>query len=124
MKFNYVFTKEVGPTYYSEQTDETFCDTEDFDYDYEITQNEVLDGLLDYLAIKDKSATDQVKEIIKALEIEVEESEIVNALHNYTDIYNIIHDLLHNIEDYIDEEMEEFLKDYYYQDAYNEFLND
>lgn len=123
IEFNYVFTIDSGPEYYSEQTDETFCDTEDVSYNYSISQNEILTGLIEYLELKDKPLINQAKEIIKALEVEIDESEIVNALNNYEDIYNIIDNLLGNIEDFIDEEMEDFLKDYYEQDAYNEFLN-
>lgn len=122
IEFNYVFTIDSGPEYYSEQTDETFCDVEDVPYTYSICQNEILNGLIEYLEIQNEPIKKQVREIIKALEVEIDESEIVNALNNYEDIYNIIHNLLSNIEDFINEEMKDFLKEYYEQDAYNEFL--
>ena len=123
IEFNYVFTIDSGPTYYSEQTDETFCDTEDVPYTYSICQNEILNGLIEYLEIQNEPIKKQVREIIKALEIEIDEAEILNAFNNYNNIYDIIHNLFNNIEDYINEEMEDFLKDYYEPDAYDEFLN-
>ena len=51
IEFNYVFTIDSGPEYYSEQTDETFCDTEDVPYNYSISQNEILTGLIEYLEL-------------------------------------------------------------------------
>lgn len=122
IELNYLFTINTGPEYYSEQTDETFCDTEDIPYTYSIYKNDILNGLIEYLEIQNEPIKEQVKEIIKALEVDVEESEILNSVNNYQNIYDIIDNLLINIEDYINEEMEDFLKDYYEPDAYDEFL--
>lgn len=122
MEFDYIFQVEVGPEYYSDQTDETFCDIENVNYSYSISQNEILNGLIEYLNIRNKPIKSQIEMIIKSLDIDIDESEILNSVDNYNNIYEIMNNLLNNIEDYINEEIEDFLKDYYESDAYNEFL--
>jgi hypothetical protein len=39
LELEYSFTIETGPSYYSEQTDECFCSTDDIEYKYEINHN-------------------------------------------------------------------------------------
>lgn len=117
LELEYSFTIETGPSYYSEQTDECFCSTDDVEYKYEINQKQILEGLISYYSLENKPKEIQVRSILKFLEVDIDESEISLSLKNKDTTLEVINDLLNNLEEFVDEDIEDYLKDYYESDA-------
>ena len=100
----FTYTRQTGPDIYSEQTDETFCDTEDFEY--EVDSDELSEAIEEIAYDKyfrnisvDKEQKNKIKKAIKSFISDC--------------------DLSDNLEDYFEDE----LKDYFEEDAFNS-LND
>jgi len=96
----FTYTRQIGPEYYSEQTDETFCDTEDFDY--EVDDTEVSDAVevLIYQNYFSKCGLndDQKTKVKKAIKSFISDFDLSDAL---------------------EEGLEEELKDYFESDAFS-----
>ena len=60
MTLNYTFEEQSGPAQYSEYTDEDFYDTEDFDWDYEITEFDIAKCFIDSYGKKDASTEENI----------------------------------------------------------------
>lgn len=111
----FTYTRQCGPSYYSEQTDEDFCDEEDFDYevDYEdvwaacaeLTYNDFfLKHLMNISEIKEnKELQKQMRKIIEHC------------------ISMFISEL--DIQDQAEEYFDESLKDYFEEDAMDSWNN-
>lgn len=70
MTLSYTFTMQSGPAYYSEQTDEEFYDTEDYDWEYDIDEMDVskyfIEEFSNKKSTKEEQAAKAAEEIIEA----------------------------------------------------------
>ena len=100
----FTYSRQTGPDIYSEQTDETFCDTEDFEYevDYDDLSEAIEEMVYDNYFRNISVDKEQKKKIMKAIK-----SFISNC------------DLSDTLEEYFEDE----LKDHFEEDAFNS-LND
>lgn len=147
MVFNYIFTEQAGPSYYSEQTDEEFYDTEDYEWEYEVDEEDISEALVSpYIgkyslresckeAINDLMSDEDIKTSLEELEVNsIDEAfnnlekEIEDYNQNRTvrrrkiSAYEYLNYFLGDITYYVEEaKMEEDLKDYFYDDAHREF---
>jgi len=150
MTFNYTFTEQSGPSYYSEYTDEDFYDTEDFEWDYEVDTDQVAEAFVDMFGDKDNTVEqnciavaeevmeeDDKKELLAAYEVNTLE-EVVEAIKldiikynkkmeqqgaNYKQKKIDAANILDQMMDiyYYADNYEDDLKDYFYEDAYEDF---
>lgn len=140
MEFNYTFTEQVSPEEYSEQTDECFYDTDDFDWTYEPTEEQVLNALLEIYGKKENTLEQNVKAVIdeladegtiremlrldnsKTIEEAIEKAKVsLNEVPMKPDACNLLGYLLGDI-DFYTEKCEDDLKDYFYEDAHEDFI--
>ena len=99
MSKTFVYTRQCGPSYYSEQTDEEFCDEESFEY--EVSLDEIQEGLAEIIAdsyFKDARVEGNYYDIVKAIKSFISDNDLEDGL----------------IETYEDE-----LKDHFEDDAFN-----
>lgn len=150
MTFNYTFTEQSGPSYYSEYTDEDFYDTADFEWDYEVDTDQVAEAFVDMFGNKDNTLEqnciavaeevmeeDDKKELLAAYEVNTLE-EVVEAIKldiikynkkmeqqgaNYKQKKIDAANILDQMMDiyYYADNYEDDLKDYFYEDAYEDF---
>lgn len=64
---SYTFTEQAGPAYYSEQTDEEFYDTEDFDWDYEVSELQIAEAFIDIYGRKENTLEENCKLVVQEL---------------------------------------------------------
>ena len=64
---NYVITRQTGPSYYSEETDEDFYDTTDYDWDYEVYEDDIADAWIEIYGKKGNSLEDNCKLVVEEL---------------------------------------------------------
>lgn len=64
---SYTFTEQAGPAYYSEQTDEEFYDTEDFDWDYEVSELQIAEAFIDLYGKKGNTLEENCKLVVQEL---------------------------------------------------------
>lgn len=138
--FNYTFTEQVGPEQYSEQTDEYFYDTDDFDWDYEPTEEQIANALLEICGKKEHTLEQNVKAVIDELADEhaikemleldnsntieeaIEKAKVeVSKVSGKVDTYKLLEYLLGDIWFYTDK-CEDELTDYFYEYAREDFL--
>lgn len=109
MSKTFVYTRQCGPSYYSEQTDEEFCDEEDFEY--EVDSDRVSDACAE-LTYEDFFSTklNQVSEIKENKELQKKIKQIIQQ-----GISQFISEL--DVSDQTEEYFEDSLKDYFEEDA-------
>lgn len=111
----FIYTKQCGPSQYSEYRDEEFCDEENFEYEVDwgkvkdacadlTYENFFLRGLMEIPEIKENKELQ--KQIRKVIESGV--SKFVSEL---------------DIEDPVEEYFDESLKDYFEEDAMESWKN-
>ena len=150
MTLNYTFEEQSGPAQYSEYTDEEFYDTEDFDWDYEITEFEIAKCFVNSYGKKDASIEENAVLVAEEImepddkELLLREAEVTTlkdvvsqikkSLENYNErvkakgedykVKKITSELIlsemMDLEHYADEHEDE-LKDYFYEDAHKDF---
>lgn len=151
MTLNYTFTEQSGPSYYSEYTDEDFYDTEDFEWDYELSTDQIAKAFVDMFGDKDNTLEqnciavaeevmeeDDKKELLAAYEANTLE-EAIEAIKLDIIKYNErmaqqgpkykqkkidaanILDKMMDIYYYADN-YEDELTDYFYEDAHEDFI--
>lgn len=126
MTFEYYFERQSGPSHYSEQTDECFCDTEPETYDYCVSYSDIIDALLIYNEIDTKlSAPEQAKIILKNLEgadlTDEDYNRYLKEVNNLS-VQECVHCILNDsIEYYITDDQRDFIKDYCEGKAYDEW---
>ena len=150
MTLNYTFTEQSGPSYYSEYTDEDFYDTEDFEWDYELSTDQIAKAFVDMFGDKDNTleqnciaVAEEVSNLqsgkcdttryINALEEAIEAIKLDIIKYNERmaqrgpkykqkkiDAANIL-DQMMDIYYYADN-YEDELTDYFYEDAHEDFI--
>lgn len=97
MSKTYTYYIPTGADYYSEQTDETFC--EETEYDYQVSDDEIKNAILDivYELYFDKCALDddKKKKIKKSIAIFLDENDLIDTLVDNFD---------NDLKDYFEEE--------------------
>lgn len=129
MTFTYIFERQVGPSYYSQETDEEFYDTREESYEYTLSKEQVVEGLIAYHAgdnadyeDKEPSIKEQVTSVIKGLEgVDISEQDIDEAIEKSSSVLDVLNSLLYNFEDYVPDEQQEYLYDYWEDVVYNEW---
>lgn len=127
LKLRYTFTKDIGPSYYSEYTDEDFCDVITESYDYSIGNSDIIKGLINLYTNPNTSLRRQLKDVVTNLDLDEEdltEKEINETIKKIKEknIYTLLITLFDDIDSYLKDSTEEDLKDYYELDAYEEYL--
>lgn len=147
----YTFTEQVGPSQYSEEYDEEFYDTEDFEWYYTVYEDDIANAFIDMFGDKKETLENNVKSVIQqvmsqdelnemleyydsdTIEQAIEEVKKVIADYNSklpaaysykarkVDAYNLLDYLLADISYYSDK-YEDEIKDYFYDAAHQEFL--
>lgn len=151
MTLSYTFTEQSGPSYYSEYTDEDFYDTEDFEWDYELSTDQIAKAFVDMFGDKDNTLEqnciavaeevmeeDDKKELLASYEANTLE-EVIEAIKLDIIKYNErmaqqgpkykqkkidaanILDQMMDIYYYADN-YEDELTDYFYEDAHEDFI--
>ena len=151
MTLSYTFTEQSGPSYYSEYTDEDFYDTEDFEWDYELSTDQIAKAFVDMFGDKDNTLEqnciavaeevmeeDDKKELLASYEANTLE-EAIEAIKLDIIKYNErmaqqgpkykqkkidaanILDQMMDIYYYADN-YEDELTDYFYEDAHEDFI--
>lgn len=103
MSKTFTYTRQCGPSLYSEYTDEEFCDEEDFDY--EVDEQELRDALSDLIFDDCFSNITGIKEN-KVMVLSIKKA-----------INSLIFD--NDLEDDLEDVYEDGLKDYFEADAFN-----
>lgn len=146
----YTFTEQVGPSQYSEEYDEEFYDTADFEWYYTVYEDDIANAFIDIFGDKKKSLEQNVKAVIQEVMSQEELDEMLEDYNSVTieqaiegakkaiveynsklpaiythkckkvDAYNLLDYLLGDISYYSDK-YEDELKDYFYEDAYQDF---
>lgn len=109
MSKTFRYTRQCGPSYYSEETDEDFCDEESFDY--EVDSDQVSDACAeltydDFFSTKLK----QIPEVKDNKELQKQLRKVIQQ-----GISQFISEL--DVSDQTEEYFEESLKDYFEEDA-------
>lgn len=115
MSKTFTYTRQCGPSYYSEQTDEDFCDEEDFEY--EVDSDEISDACAELSY--DEFFLNELMKIPEIKENKDLQKQIRKAIEN--GVSNFISDL--DIEDQAEEYFDESLKDYFEEDAMDSWNN-
>ena len=149
---SYTFTEQAGPAYYSEQTDEEFYDTEDFDWDYEVSELQIAKAFIDLYGKRGNTLEENCKLVVQELMTEEDLKqalvdweakdldEAIAAIKANADRYNermeqdgkptrwpkdarlLLDGLLGDISYYKDEHEDE-LTEYFEEEAYEDFRN-
>lgn len=149
-EFFYTFTEQAGPSQYSEEYDEEFYDTEDFEWYYTVYEDDIAKAFIDMFGSKESTLEENIKLVIQevmsqeeldemlrdysssTIEEAIEEAKKEIAEYNLklpaiyshkakkVDAYNLLDCLLGDISYYSDK-YEDELKDYFYEDAYEDF---
>lgn len=109
MSKTFTYTRQCSPSYYSEQTDEEFCDEES--YEYEVELDEVRDGLSEIIY------QDYFLNVIKSIPGIEDNNDLKQKI--YREIRKSINKMIYDcdLEDVLCELHEDGLKDYFEQDA-------
>ena len=99
----FTYTRQVGPSYYSAQSDEEFCDKESFDYS--VSDEEIKDAIIEILF------NDFFSEVLKPLNNEQICIDIKKQIGEMVDYLNI--------DGKIEKFYEDELKDVFEEDAMN-----
>lgn len=112
----FTYTRQCSPSYYSEQTDEEFCDEES--YEYEVELDEVRDALSKIIY------QDHFLNVIKTIPGIQNDEELKKKICR--EITNAINRMIYDcdLEDILSELHEDGLKDYFEQDAMECWNND
>lgn len=151
MTLSYIFTEQSGPSYYSEYTDEDFYDTEDFEWDYELSTDQIAKAFVDMFGDKDNTLEqnciavaeevmeeDDKKELLASYEANTLE-EAIEAIkldiikynermaqqgHKYKQKKIDAANILDQMMDiyYYADNYEDELTDYFYEDAHEDFI--
>lgn len=151
MTLSYTFTEQRGPSYYSEYTDEDFYDTEDFEWDYELSTDQIAKAFVDMFGDKDNTLEqnciavaeevmeeDDKKELLASYEANTLE-EAIEAIKLDIIKYNErmaqqgpkykqkkidVANILDQMMDiyYYADNYEDELTDYFYEDAHEDFI--
>ena len=150
-EFCYTFTEQAGPSQYSEEYDEEFYDTEDFEWYYTVYEDDIAKAFIDMFGNRKGTLEENIKSVIEEVMSQEELDEMLRETHSTTieeaieeakkeiaeynsklpaiyshkckkvDAYNLLDYLLGDIFYYADNYDDE-LTDYFYEDAHEDFI--
>ena len=149
MKYNstvdlhYVFTEQTKCVGYSEELDEVFYDEDEYEYDYNINEEDIVDAFMWIFGTPNASLEDNIKSVIENIytddllkdvyeeyKVSTIEEVIREAKKELTtdklpiNAYNLLDYITgYNVGEFVscDENLRETVEDYFYDDAYDDF---
>jgi hypothetical protein len=149
MKFNstvelhYTFTEQTRCVGYSEKYDEYFYDEDDYEYDYTVDEEDIVDAFMAAFGTPNSSLEDNIKSVVeniytddlikdfldeyKASSIEDAIIEVEKELMDKklpVNSYNLLDYITgFNVSEcvFCDDNLREIVEDYFYDDAYEDF---
>lgn len=92
MTLNYTFEEQSGPSYYSEQTDEEFYDTQDYDWDYEISDRQIAEFFLAQFGSKENTLEENCKAVAEEVMEEDDKKELL-ASYSASNLLEVVEEV-------------------------------